>query len=181
MALTNPLGLDNAIPFPAWARSDDGLSLLLFWAGSPIDAPVGTLRFHISDQRDALHVLVTRSAEPPHPPRERAEHEGSPMSMTEHQCAEVALPSPLGNRPVVDATAGIARPQVSSGTEFWQRFWVEDVGKDAVREFQRREQLRWPKQHWTYDDEHSVIQFVRPPGDRSESRTVAASGFNFGN
>lgn len=185
MALNNPLGLENAIPFWAWAVSDDGLRLLLFWPGSSFDSPVGTLRFHLSDQPDAMHVLVTRSAEPPDP-RPPVLLLGDQMSYKAGQQAEVNLPSALGDRPVVDATEGVARPQVASATDFWQRFWVEEggevdlaeLGMAMFREFARTEQLRWPKQRWSYDGEdHKIIDFVAPPGSWNESRVVPITAF----
>lgn len=187
MAQTNPLGLDNAIPFWAWAKSDDGLRLLLFWPGSSYDSPVGTLRFHLSDQPDAMHVLVTRSAELSPPPSMCPEGQGSPLSVSEYQQAEVDLPSALGDRPVVDVTEGVARPQVTSGTAFWKLFWVEEgggshpvqSGVDAFREFERREQLRWSKRRWFYDDDkHTIVDFVAPPGSVNESRAVPITAFD---
>lgn len=185
MAPKNPLGLENTVQFWAWAISEDGLRLLVFWPAPGYGSPVGTLRFHLSDQDDAVHVLVTRSAELPTSPTEWKQ--GSLLMHSEYHAAEVNLPGALGDRPIVDATEGIARPQVSSGGDFTSRFWLEEhvsfgeASMAAFAAFERSEQLRWSKARWSYDDtDHRIVDFEAAPGSFDESRAVPVTAFNRG-
>lgn len=166
MSITNPLGLDNAWAFAAWSVSDDGTHVTLYWPGDSIRSRM----FYIADQADAVHVLVTRSAEPP--------AVGEPVQLSgflldiPFQRAELWLPSPLGTRQIVDATAGVERPEFASDRDYGQHL------REAHEYGRARRPQPKPSRRWTYEtDSQHVIPFVKAPGHPDESRRVAFDQF----
>ncbi|MDQ8044008.1 MAG: hypothetical protein AAGC46_01640, partial [Solirubrobacteraceae bacterium] len=139
MGAGNPLGLDHARAFAAWSVSEGGTHATVYWPGF---GPIITLRFFIADEADAVHVLVICAAPVDQLP---ASDVSLHMDDESFERAELWLPTPIGERPLVDATAGLPRPRVES-----DRHYVDLMRTEREERRDRRVQPG-DTRRWTYE------------------------------